>query len=86
MPKPLQERKRGHADFVAQGGSAGMFRGAEKTDFLQKKKKKHVQRQRRHAEGHFLVFFRFLVILGAFWGAIWEDLGDIFGRKIWMEF
>ena len=29
MPKHLQERKRGHADFVAQGGSAGMFRGSE---------------------------------------------------------
>ena len=57
MPKGLQDRKREHAVFAAPGGSKCMFRGSENMKKSQKIEKKHVQKQRRHAEAHFFDFF-----------------------------
>ena len=80
MPKGLQERKHEHAVFAAPGGSKCMFRGSENTKKTQKIEKKHVQKQRRHAEAHFFVFFvmfsDFGSLLGSHLGAFWEHFGE----------
>ena len=80
MPKRLQERKREHAVFVAQGGSKCMFRGSENMEKSQNIEKKHVQRQRRHAEARvlhvFQIFCDFWVVLGRPGGLSLSVLGE----------